>query len=240
MMQISDWVLIWSTITLAVTALIAPHVYDWVKRKWFAPKLEIEFSHEPPYCHKTKLKAPKVLVINNNKSTGLPSKVPGFSAYYCRFIVHNKGKSQSKLCEAILEELWIADSAGVFHKDENFSPVNLNWVGFKEQPYININPGRRIFCDIGHLSSPEYQKRFELSQYAMISEEDQQKLKFFFDLLIKYFAQWDSLVPGNYKIKVVIYSENAPKCEKIFQITWSGEWKDKEEEMFRELVIKSL
>ena len=47
MMQISDWVLIWSTITLAVTALIAPHVYDWVKRKWFAPKLEIEFSHEP-------------------------------------------------------------------------------------------------------------------------------------------------------------------------------------------------
>ena len=55
MMQISDWVLIWSTITLAVTALIAPHVYDWVKRKWFAPKLEIEFSHEPPYCHKTKL-----------------------------------------------------------------------------------------------------------------------------------------------------------------------------------------
>ena len=240
-MQTSDLVLICSTMILAGTALIAPHVYDWIKRKWFAPKLEIEFSHEPPYCHKTIQK--------------VQSFVRPFSVHYCRFGVYNKGKSQAKLCEAILEELWVADSAGTFHKDENFSPVNLNWVGFKGQhenfspvnlnwvgfkgqPYININPDRRVFCDIGHVSSPEYQKNFEFSQYAMISEEDQQKLKFFFELLIKYFAQPDSLVPGNYKIKVVIYSENAPKCEKMFQISWSGVWKDTEKEMFREFVIK--
>jgi hypothetical protein len=139
-----------------------------------------------------------------------------------------------------LEELWIADSTGIFRKDENFSPVNLNWVGFKGQPYININPDRRVFCDIGHISSPECQQDFEFSQYALISDDEQQKLKFFFDLLIKYFAQRDSLVPGNYKLKVVIYSENAQKCEKMFQISWSGTWKDTEEEMFRELVIRDL
>lgn len=42
MMQTSDWVLIGSTMALAVTALIAPHVYDWVKRKLYAPNLEID------------------------------------------------------------------------------------------------------------------------------------------------------------------------------------------------------
>lgn len=236
-MQTSDWVLIWSTMVLAGTALIAPHVYDFIKRKLYAPKLEIEFSHEPPYSRKTDRKVPKEGGQTIIVADTFPEVLP---VYCCRFRVHNKGKSQAKFCEAILEEIWIADSAGKFHKDLNFSPVNLNWVGFKGQLYININPDRRIFCDIGHVSSPEYQKYFEFSRYALMSEEDQQKLKFFFDLLIYYFAQRDSLVPGNYKIKVVIYSENAPKCEKIFQITWSGEWKDKEEEMFRELVIKSL
>lgn len=235
MMQTSDWVLICSTMVLAGTALIAPHVYDWIKRKLFAPKVEIAFSNEPPYCHQT------IRKVQSMADTQVPIPIfRTFPVHYCRFIVHNKGKAQAKLCEVILEEIWIADSAEKFHKDLNFSPVNLNWVGFKGQPYININPDRRIFCDIGHISSPEYQKDFEYSQYALMSEEDQQKLKFFFDLLIKYFAQRDSLVPGNYKIKVVIYSENAPKCEKIFQITWSGEWKDKEEEMFRELVIECL
>ena len=219
---------------LAGTALIAPHVYDFMKLKLYAPKFEIEFSHEQPYSHKT---------IRKEKSTIGHTAIPislTFPVYYCRFIVHNKGKSQAKLCEAILEELWIADSAGIFRKDENFSPVNLNWVGFKGQPYININPDRRVFCDIGHISSPKYQQDFEFSQYALISDDEQQKLKFFFDLLIKYFAQRDSLVPGNYKIKVVIYNENAQKSEKMFQISWSGTWKDTEEEMFRELVIRGL
>jgi len=55
-----------------------------------------------------------------------------------------------------------------------------------------------------------------------------------------YYAQRDCLIPSNHKIKVVIYSENAKKCEKMFQITWSGVWKDTEEEMFHELVIKAL
>jgi hypothetical protein len=234
--QTSDWVLIGSTIILAVTALIAPHVYDFIKRKLYAPELEIEFSHEPPYSHKTVRKAPKV----GNKTMIVTDATIDYPVYYCRFGVHNKGKSQAKLCEAVLEEIGIADSSGTFHKDENFSPVNLNWVGFKGQPYININPDRRVFCDIGHLSSPEYQRYFEFSHYALMSEEDQKKHKFFFDLLIYFYAQRDSLVPGNYKIKVAIYSENAPKCEKMFQITWSGKWKDTEKEMFRELVIKCL
>lgn len=236
-MQTSDWVLIGSTIILAVTALIAPHVYDFIKRWWLAPKLEIEFVHRPPYSYKTIRKTPKEVPQQIVVAGTLPEVFPVF---YCRFGVHNKGKSQAKLCEAVLEEIWIADSSGTFHKDENFSPVNLNWVGFKGQPYININPDRHVFCDIGHLSSPEYQRYFEFSRYALISEEDQKKLKFFLDLHIYYFAQRDSLIPGNHKIKVAIYSENAPKCEKMFQISWSGVWKDTEEEMFRELVIKCL
>jgi len=154
------------------------------------------------------------------------------------------GKSQARNCEAVLEELWLADSSGNFIQDKNFSPMNLYWVGQYEKiggdsvpkQFLDINPGKRgLFIDIGHISSPDFQKRFEKSQFYL--EKDNATLKFFFDHPIKFFSQRDCIPPGKAKIKFTLYSENAPKCERNFQIAWSGNWKDREEDMFREIVI---
>lgn len=228
MLQVSDWVMIGTALFLGVCALIAPYFAELIKRKWFAPKLVIEFSQTSPYCHLTK-------------------RVNGSLVYYFRFRVLNRGGTQARLCEALLEELWLADSSGRFIQEENFSTVNLVWVGQYElvgsypspiqlpKQFVNINPKRRIFCDIGHVSSPDFQKDIEKSQFYL--EKDNEELKFFFDTQIKFFSQRDCISPGKAKIKISVYSENAPKCEKYFNISWSGNWKNREEDIFREIVI---
>ena len=67
--------------------------------------------------------------------------------------------------------------------------------------------------------------------------KDNNELKFFFETPFRYFSQQDCILPGKAKIKISVYSENAPKIEQYFQIYWSGKWKDLESDMFKEIVI---
>lgn len=217
--------MLFSTLFLGICAIFCaifgPFIAEKIKRKWLAPILIIEFSQTHPYCHLT------------HWSDGSP-------VYYFRFIVVNEGKSQARFCEALLEEIWLTDSSGNFIQDENFSPVNLIWVGQYElrerlrmpKKFVNINPKRIVFCDIAHISHPQ---RAEKSVFYL--EKNTQELKFFFDITDRFFSQRDCISPGKAKIKISIYSENAPKCEKYFHIEWSGNWKDQEPDMFREIVI---
>ena len=214
--------MVFSTIFLGICAIFCaifgPFIAEKIKRKWLAPRLIIEFSQTHPYCH-------------------LTERTDGSLVYYFRFLVINEGKSQARFCEALLEELWLADNSGKFIQDENFSSVNLIWVGQYDKngihkKFVNINPKRKIFCDIGHISHP---KIAEKSVFFL--EKDSQELKFLFDITDRFFAQRDCISPGKAKIKISISSENAPKCERYFQIEWSGNWKDQEQDMFREIVI---
>ena len=223
-LQTSDWVHIIVALFLGACALSVPYLVELLKRKYFAPVFKIEFEHGYPYCHQT--------VYSNRQPV-----------YYFRFRVVNTGESQAKSCEGVLEELWLADSAGRFIQEKNFSPVNLNWSGqFIETPtgripkqFIDINQERRVFCDIGHINHPVVTEKS-----VFYLEEDNKELKFLFDINPKFYSQRDCVSPGKAKIKVAIYSQNARKHEKYFSIAWSGRWKDREEDMFKEIVIEKL
>jgi hypothetical protein len=218
LLKASDWVMIGTALFLGACALFVPYLAEIIKRKWFAPNLKIKFSQSNPFCHLTR--------------RGDRSPV-----YYFRFEVKNEGKSQAKFCEAVLEELWVADISGKFIKEANFSPINLKWSGQPQtKQFIDINPERELFCDIGHISSPSIQNDKELSVFY----KDNKDLKFFFETPFRYFSQQDCVLAGNSKIKISIYCENAPKVEKYFQIFWSGKWKDNEVDMFKEIIISSI
>lgn len=215
-LQSSDWVLIFTSLFLGLCALFVPYLAALIKRKLFAPSLRIEYLHIPPHSRLTR-------------------RENGSSVYYFNPKVANNGKSQAIYCEIIVEEIYISDSAGNFIKEENFIPVNLVWSGKSNHQFVNINPGKDQFFNIGHISAPEYQREVERSIYQ--PEQANKNLKFFFEFSVRSFAQRDCISPGKVKIKVVVYSENATKCEKWFQISWSGNWQDREQDMFREIVI---
>ena len=108
-MQVSDWVLIFTTLFLGAIALFVPYLAELLKRKLFAPNLKFDFELKPPDCHKTK--------FNNNEPV-----------YYFRFRVTNLGKSQAKKCEAVIESLHKENSAGNYQPIK-YSPINLIWGG---------------------------------------------------------------------------------------------------------------
>lgn len=198
------------TFILGICALLAPIIDGLKDRTLFAPNLKIFFKLDSPYCHKTNA-----------------GSIP---AYYFRFRIVNCYKngrfhyaSQARNCEAVLENIWKYDSSGEPVQIKNFTPVNLNmgpqFAGIKK--FIDLNPSRGVFCDIGHICQSD--SRFSLD---MLEHYNVQR-------------QYEYLDPGDeYILQYVVYSGNAKDRTQCFHISWSGKWKENPEDMFRELVIK--
>jgi len=224
-METTDWIYILGTLFLGACALFVPYLAEIVKRKAFAPNLKILFELAPPFCHQTNWRSPP--------SSPIQIEEP---VYYFRFQVVNEGKTQAKQCEVVLENLWIYDSANNPQLYPNFSPVNMIWVGASNE-FININPKRRFFCDIGHISSANYQRKIEQNGFIDIPGYRGNDLRFVLDLRQIFYSQPNCLGPGRYILQVGLYSENAGYQKEFFDISWSGRWQDGDDEMFREIVI---
>jgi hypothetical protein len=216
----SDIVLICSTLILALAAFVAPYAIERWKHRFFAPKLRFEFFHRPPYCHLTKMRTSSV----------------EFPVYYFRCIVVNEGRSQAEQCEAVLETIAKENSNGRLEEWGGFSPASLVWSGAANSKYLTIQPGRKIFCNIGRIQHPQHEPE---SAYKDISAEEKKSNKFFLELQKRLFVQWDCLVPGKYQIELAVYSSNSKKVSKKFRLAWSGNWRDEEANMLKELVISS-
>lgn len=117
----------------------------------------------------------------------------------------------------------------------NFSPVNLKWSGIRDEYKRLIQPGKEMYCDIGRIQHPEHQY---ISQYRNMSNTDQNSNKFIFELPDIYYSQWDCLTPAKYTLVISVYSKNAEKVTREFNLSWTGKWKDNESDMFNELVIR--
>ena len=224
-MGVSDIVLIITSLFLGACALFVPYLAEIIKRIAFAPKLVVSFNLNPPDCHKTYWRSQQNTTLNE-------------PVYFFRLKLSNEGKSQARYCEAILEQLWSYNAANQPIKYPNFSPVNLRF-DKPENRFIFLNPRRSVYWNIGHLSSPEYQKN-EVFIGADLYTGMNKSPKFLFELLDNPFSQPNSLVPGKYKVKIVFYSENAPAIEMFLEIVWSGKWMENESEIFKEFVITQL
>ncbi|MFA5355372.1 MAG: hypothetical protein WC302_01375 [Candidatus Paceibacterota bacterium] len=217
-LSVSDTVLIITTLLLAGVAFLAPYVIENWKDKFYSAKLDFIFLHQPPFCHMTQMRGPGI----------------DFPVYYFRFKVVNNGKIQAEQCEAVIEKIWKENAAGELKEFNGFSPVSLKWSGPEGQKHITIQPGREIFCDIGKIHYPNNEPD---SVYRLITEGEKRLNKFFFEFPERFYSQWDCLTPGRYQIKISLYSKNTPKNSRGFKITWSGNWKNVENEMLNELVI---
>jgi hypothetical protein len=146
----------------------------------------------------------------------------GDFAYYFRFRVKNIGMNQARLCECVAEDFWALQDNKTWKKYETFQPINLSWSNAKSKDeFMDINPEcPGWFCDLVH-----------------IDHWNLQKLKIDFKQPVP-FSQIDGIIPNSKcRIKVSIYSENAKPISKIFEISWSGAWRDRREEMFNEIAI---
>ena len=120
--------------------------------------------------------------------------------------------------------------------------MDTGYIGRPPPQYIDINPEKRgYFCNIGHISSRQYQRTSELSTFndgTGFPSCTADRLRFKLDLLQEFNSQSNYLCPGiKYTLEIGVYSENANYIRTFFNILWSGNWKDSPEEMFNPDVI---
>jgi hypothetical protein len=221
----SDWVLICTTAILAIVAFTAPFVVWRQQRKYLAPKLNVSYLHDQPMSR-----------LSSRSVDGQPIGEPFFDFH---FQVLNEGRSPAKRVEAVIEELWIYDASGKPVKQREFWPVNLRYDPHTPR-YVDINPKRPYFWNIGNIPSANIQAGQLRDSFIDVYENASDELRFVLDTLGGPFYQANAFLPGTYGIKIALYSENASKAVLLLKIFWSGEWRDTEEEMFRQIVIEEV
>lgn len=215
-----QWLDDWGILILAIAAFTAPYCVTIFLKIFYAPKLNIEFKNELPYCRHAKT------------ALGEPRD------YFCSFAIFNNGRSQVDDCEAVLERVWDRDNNkenSEWKERKNFIPSNLKWCAedpeedFERACFKTIYPGgRRYFCDI-----------------ARIEEE---RDKFEFELVRPLTSQINYLSLCKHKIQISIYGKNLTKIffkskaklTRRFKIKWKEGWKKTQPEMQKCLEIEML
>lgn len=208
--SVADLISLLSVIPLVAIALFQEHFKRW----FYAPKLEIQFKLEPPYCSKS----PFYIFVENKVTLST-------EAYYFRIRVVNRGRSSAKLCEVVMTELLVEDGKG-FRPVEYSQQVNLRWdTGKTKDAYITLNPSPvGMLCDIGYVS------------------KDYEPTLFHLEYLYKIGGYQPDYLGSRtrYRFTIGIVSENAEFITKRFEFYWSGVWKETNEEMFKEISIKGI
>lgn len=225
-MTVSDWVLICTTLFLGAVALTAPLITDWARRNLRAPKMEMSFQLSPPHCHKTYWRSP----VNPDLQEPV---------YFFRFRLTNGGKTQLRQCEAVLQAMWVYDTAGIPHRIEEFSDINMRWSGIHTK-FIDLNPRRSAYCDIGHISSITHQRSDENGIFIDVPGKTGDEPRFLLDQVEYPFSQPNCFLPGKYAFMIPLFAENAPAADLYFELSWSGKSQDTDHAMFREIVLRQV
>lgn len=227
----SDWAQFGATLFLGFVAIsvaiFGPSFAELAKRRYLAPKIKLEFGNQYRFCHITK----KTYKVS-------PVQFEDFPVYYFRFSIQNDGKSLARSCEVVIQEVWTANHIREYQPIEAFWPTNLKWEGGNTR--VDINPKRPpVFVDIGHICHPEAQMKYEHSKSIRVSDSDD-TLRFILDLPYVHFAKIDSLFPGKHLLKLVIVGENFKPIRKQFELNWSGNWTEDENEMLSKEVVLTI
>jgi hypothetical protein len=224
---VSDWVLICTTLFLGIIALLTPVVGDNLKHWWLRPRLQIDYLAEPPGAHRTRLDVRLS-----------PSQIEKRSTFYFRFSVTNHGRTQAHRCEAVLEELWYANSRGGLEKLRTFGPIGLTWgAGYDE--FVEINPSRRFYCDFLTIPDEDAQATFSMfGHYVDLPRDATFRRGLVLCTRAAFYSQPNRLAPGTYRLKVAIFSENAGPVRASFEVRWTGTWNDDEGLMMKECDVR--
>ena len=221
-----DVVLVWTTIFLGCVAVVAPSLSEVVRRRFFGPKLSLEFDLSPPSCHKTRL----LYTSSNGQQVIDP-------VFVYRMSVRNRGRSQARKCECVLEGVDVANDSGLIEPYGWTTPVSLPW-GSGYADFVDINPTRVFFCDLLTVPAERFQKISARSGFWLKSQNPSSSpLSIILNLKAAFFSQPNRLTAGEYRLHVALFAENAAEVRITLHVNWSGRWKEAEGEFFRECIV---
>lgn len=178
-----------------------------------------------PYINdllKRKSLSPKLNIIFHKNSPYIIER-RGDTLYFVCFEAKNKGSSTAKNCEVVVEEFWYKNEEGNLVEDKKNFPAKLLWTAIKDSLPIDILPKAGKFFNIFRISSS--------------IETGTLFFTMFTDRLVAYAVSRITVSLNYLKIKIVVYSENAKKCEQYIEIKSPGIWREKKEQNLQEIQI---
>ncbi|MFC2079522.1 hypothetical protein ACFLSZ_06050 [Candidatus Bipolaricaulota bacterium] len=209
------------TLLLAVVAVFQQQIHRWLRR----PILRISTTNEPPDSHKTAL-----TIRKGDQSTS------SYGCYYSLLRVENAGRLRAEQVEVFVSEILREEALGKWVPLKNFLPQRLLW-SFERTPYLaSLAPGTFAHCTLGHVLHPSGRQE--------ASGEDPNQTDFWgkhvvtenetvFSLDVQFRSNNLSylLIPGKYRLRVLLASSQTKALTAEILVDLSGNWFDEEDQM---------
>ncbi|MEK6579288.1 MAG: hypothetical protein AABZ55_08700 [Bdellovibrionota bacterium] len=227
LMDLPNWLNAISSLLLAIIAIF----HEPIRSRLSAPKLKATILSAAPDCVSVPVS------LNKNESA---------NAFYLRLRIENLvsncffNRAVAKNVEVFAEKLEKKNVNGGWDDVSSFPPMNLKWANRPQHEIYSpaIAPGMWRHCDLGHIVDPEFKAKAGEFNQKLLNNAD--KVSLAFDLVVSPNHRGHIVGPGEYRLNVVISSENAQPKNSTIRIFISGEWKPEESEMFNKEVAVSI
>jgi hypothetical protein len=114
-----------------------------------------------------------------------------------------------------------------------FLPMNLVWSHTDSKTFLDAISahGMGRHCDLGHILNPDaYHGIHDMEKPKVITG----KTVFMLDVEFKHYNKSYLLEPGIYRLHIIIVGQNALPESKIVEISFTGDWYEDQDKMFRD------
>jgi len=222
--NVAQWLGAFATLCAVIVALFK----EKFLRKWHRPKLAVRILLAPPDSFKEiwKYKVTFSMGSTQDKET---------NRYVFRLWVTNQGSFERaenvQIFADSLEKL-SADSKTYVPITE-FLPMNLVWSHTDGKTFLEAISAHGMVrhCDLGHILNPDaYQGIQHMEKPKVLTG----KTVFMLDVEFKHFNKSYLLEPGTYRLHIIIVGQNALPEPRIVEISFTGDWYEDQNKMFRD------
>lgn len=211
----AEWFLVISTLLLAFVALFKDSILQFI----FKPNIDIEFDLNSPDCFKGELH-------RREKEETIDTII----YFEFRFRIVNKGTRPAKKVEVIIQD--IMKKKGInFYRIESFLSNNLDWNSSSlitnteaKIHYDFIFPNTFKHCELGRILDPKKRHLISSENNSKLPIKVKEETIFSFNVVSRYNNLYYLVVPGIYKIKVLVAGENFKLIKKEYELEITGKW----------------
>ena len=197
-------------------------------RKWHRPKLAARILLAPPDSFR------EIWKYKVTFSMGTTQENETYR-YVFRLWVTNQGTfdraENVQVFADSLEKLSVDSKTYV--PITEFLPMNLVWSNTNGKTFLEAISahGMGKHCDLGHILNPDaYQGIDDIEKPKVLTG----KAVFMLEVEFKHFNKTYLLEPGTYRLHIIIVGQNALPESKIVEISFTGDWYEDQDKMFRD------
>lgn len=199
-------------------AVIVALFREDIMQRFHHPKLTARIKMGSPDCQLTHMESRDVLGKLLFRS----------SVYYFRLWIANEGDVRAEQVQVFVAKLQRRNPKGEFETQDWFLPLNLIWTHTREVFASGISPRMGKHVDLGHVVDPYYQREAG----EILDEATPSDALFALELEVKPNTRSHLLLPGEYRLELLIGAANTDPTPVSLLLTVSSEWFTSEEEMF--------